>query len=112
MLEQLGLVGGRQLAVRVDRGSALDLRLRIGDLQLTGQHDRPVKGDEGQPVAPDHADPDRAEGRLVGPRVHVDCLELPDLLAVLVDDVVLAPVADIFSLEHALELPFPLLSKR
>jgi hypothetical protein len=63
-------------------------------------------------VAPDHPDPDRPEGRLVGARVHVDCLELPDLLAVLVDDVVLAPVADILSLEHALELPFSALSKR
>jgi hypothetical protein len=112
VLEQLRLVGGRQLAVRVDRRRVLDLRLRISDLELAGQHDRPVKGDEGQPVPPDHADPDRAEGRLIGARVHVDCLELSDLLAVWVDDVVLAPVADIFSLEHALELPFSPPSKR
>jgi hypothetical protein len=112
VLEQLRLVAGRQLAVRVDRRRVLDLRLRIGDLELAGQHDRPVKGDEGQPVTPDHPDPDRAEGRLVGARVHVDCLELSDLLAVWVDDVVLAPVADILSLEHALELPFSPPSKR
>jgi hypothetical protein len=63
-------------------------------------------------VAPDHPDPDRPEGRLVGARVHVDCLELPDLLAAGVDDVVLTPVADVFSLEHALELPFSGLPKR
>jgi hypothetical protein len=112
VLEQLRLVLGGQLAVRVDRRRVLDLRLRVGDLQLAGQHDRPVKGDEGQPVAADHPDPDRPEGRLVGAGVHVDCLELSDLLAVWVDDVVLAPVADIFSLEHALELPFSPLSKR
>jgi hypothetical protein len=112
VLEQLRLVLGGQFAVHVDRRRVLDLRLRVGDLQLAGQHDRPVEGDEGQPVAADHADSDRPEGRLIGARVHVDCLELPDLLAVLVNDVVLPPVADIFSLEHALELPFSPPSKR
>jgi hypothetical protein len=112
VLEQLRLVVGRQLAVRVDRRGALDLRLRIGDLQLIGQHDRPVKRHEGEPVAADHADPDRAEGRLVSAGVDVDRLEQPDLLAVRVDDVVLPPVADVLSLEHAVDLPFLSPSKR
>jgi hypothetical protein len=112
VLEQLGLVVGRQLAVRVDRRRALDLRLRVGDLQLTGQHDRPVERHEGQPVAADHPDPDRAEGRLVSAGVDVDRLEQPDLLAVRVDDIVLPPVADVLSLEHGVDLPFPCPSKR
>jgi len=112
VLEQLRLVVGRQLAVRVDRRRALDLRLRIGDLQLTGQHDRPVKRHEGQPVAADHPDPDRAEGGLVSAGVDVDRLEQPDFLAVGIDDVVLPPVADVLSLEHAVDLPFLSPSKR
>jgi hypothetical protein len=112
VLEQLRLVVGRQLAVRVDRRGALDLRLRIRDLQLIGQHDRSVKRHEGQPVAADHADPDRTEGRLVSAGVDVDRLEQPDLLAVRVDDVVLPPVADVLSLEHAVDLPFLSPSKR
>jgi hypothetical protein len=112
VLEQLRLVVGRQLAVRVDRRRVLDLRLRVGDLQRAGQHDRPVERYEGQPVAADHADPDRAEGRLVSSGVDVDRLEQPDLLAVRVDDVVLPPVADVLSLEHAVDLPFPCPSKR
>jgi hypothetical protein len=109
VLEQLRLVVGRQLAVRVDRRGALDLRLRIRDLQLIGQYDRSVKRHEGQPVA---ADPDRTEGRLVSAGVDVDRLEQPDLLAVRVDDVVLPPVADVLSLEHAVDLPFLSPSKR
>jgi hypothetical protein len=112
VLKQLRLVGRGQLAVRVDRRRALDLRLRVRDLQLTGQHDRPVERDEGQPVAADHPDPDRAEGRLVSAGVDVDRLQQPDLLALRVDDVVLPPVPDVLSLEHAVDLPFPLLSKR
>jgi hypothetical protein len=63
-------------------------------------------------VAADHPDPDRAEGRLVGAGIDVDRLKQPDLLAVRVDDVVLPPVADVLSLEHAVDLPFPCLSKR
>jgi len=112
VLEQLRLVVGRQLAVRVDRRRALDLRLRVGDLQLARQHDRPVKRYEGQPVAADHPDPDRAEGGLVRPGVDVDRLKQPDLLAVRVDDIVLPPVADVLSLEHASDLPFLPPSKR
>ncbi|HEY5397675.1 MAG TPA: hypothetical protein VIL16_20000 [Trebonia sp.] len=112
MLEQLGLVRRGQLAVRADRRRPLDLRLRIGDLQLAGQHDRPVERHEGQPMAADHPDPDRAEGGLVGAGVDVDRLKLPDLLAVRVDDVVLPPVPDVLSLEHAVDLPFPSPSKR
>jgi hypothetical protein len=58
VLEQLFLVGGGQLAVRVDRWRALDLGFRVGDLQLARQHDRPVERHEGQPVAADHPDSD------------------------------------------------------
>jgi hypothetical protein len=112
VLKQLRLVGRGQLAVRVDRWRALDLRLRVGDLQLAGQHDRPVERHEGQPVAAEHPDPDRAEGRLVGARVDVDRLKQPDLLAVRVDYIVLPPVADVLSLEHAVDLPFPSPAKR
>ena len=112
MLEQLRLFVGRQLAVRVDRWRVLDLRLRVGDLELAGQHDRPVERHEGQPVAADHPDPDRAEGRLVGGRVHVHCFELPNLLPVGVDHVVLSPVTDVLSLEHAVDLPFSPSTKR
>jgi hypothetical protein len=112
VLEQLRLVVGRQLAVRIDRRRALDLRLRVGDLQRVGQHDRPVERYEGQPVTAHHPDPDRAEGRLVSAGVDVDRLEQPDLLAVGVDDIVLPPVADVLSLEHAVDLPFPCSSKR
>jgi hypothetical protein len=112
VLEQLRLVVGRQLAVRVDRRRALDLRLRVGDLELTGQHDRPVERHEGQPVTADHPDPDRAEGRLVSAGVDVDRLEQPDFLAVRVDHIVLPPVADVLSLEHAVDLPFLSPSKR
>jgi hypothetical protein len=112
VLKQLGLVGRGQLAVRVDRRRVFDLRLRVGDLQLAGQHDRPVKRHEGQPVAADHPDPDRGKGGLVRAGVHVDRLQPPDLLAVRVDDIVLPPVADVLSLEHAVDLPFPSPSKR
>jgi hypothetical protein len=112
VLKQLGLVGRGQLAVRADRWRAFDLRLRVRDLQLTGQHDRPVERHEGQPVAADHPDPDRAEDSLVRAGVHVDRLKQPDLLAVRVDDNVLPPVADVLSLEHAVDLPFPSPSKR
>jgi hypothetical protein len=63
-------------------------------------------------VAADHPDPNRAEGGLVGPGVDVDRLKQPDLLAVRVDDVVLPPVADVLSLEHAVDLPFLSFSKR
>ena len=63
-------------------------------------------------MAADHPDPDRAEGRLVSAGVDVDRLEQPDLLAVRVDDVVLPPVADVLSLEHAVDLPFLSPSKR
>ena len=112
MLEQLRLVVGRQLAVRIDRRRALDLRLRVGDLQRVGQHDRPVERYEGQPVTAHHPDPDRAEGRLVSAGVDVDRLEQPDLLAVGVDDIVLPQVADVLSLEHAVDLPFLSPSKR
>jgi hypothetical protein len=112
VLEQLFLVGGGQLAVRVDRWRALDLRFRIGDLQLAGQHDGPVEWHEGQPVAADHPDSDRAERGFVGAGIDVNRLKQPDLLAVWVDDVVLPPVADVLSLEHASDLPFLPPSKR
>jgi hypothetical protein len=112
VLKQLSLVGRGQLAVRVDRWRALDLRLRVGDLQLAGQHDGPVERHEGQPVAAEHPDPDRTEGRLVGARVDVDGLKQPDLLALRVDYIVLPPVADVLSLEHAVDLSFPSSAKR
>jgi hypothetical protein len=112
VLEQLRLVASGQLAVGVDRERVLDLRLRVGDAQLAGQYDRPVQGHEGQPVAADHPDPDRAKGRLVGGRVHVHCFELPDLLPVGVDHGVFPPVADVLSLEHAVDLPFFAPTKR
>jgi hypothetical protein len=113
VLEQLRLVACGQLAVGVDDDRRVpDLRLRVGDAQLSGQHDRPVQRHEGQPTAADHPQPDRAEGRLVGGRVHVHCFELPDLLPVRVDHVVLSPVTDVLSLEHAVDLPFLAQTKR
>lgn len=47
----------------------------------------------------------RSEGRQVGGRIDVDGLELPDLLSVFVDDVVLAPIADVGGREHKYYLP-------
>jgi hypothetical protein len=113
VLEQLRLIARGQLAVRVDGHRRIpDLRLRVGDAQLAGQHDRPVERHEGQPMAADHPDPDRAEGRLVRARVHVHCFELSDLLPIGVDHIVFSPVTDVLSFEHAVDLPFLAQSKR
>src|SRR5215470_11128053 len=94
-------VGRQQLAVGVDRRCVLHLLLVIGDLEVSRAHGRLVKVHEHEPVPAHHPDLDRAEGRQVGAGVHVDGLQLADLVAVGVDHILATPVPDILRLEHA-----------
>ena len=63
-------------------------------------------------VTSEHPDPDGGERGLVGARVHVDGLKQPDLAALRVDHVVVAPVPDVLNLKDAPKLPLRQSGKR
>lgn len=86
------LVLGEQFAVRADRGRFPDLLLAVGDLQMIGTYRRAVQGDEHQPVAGRQADRDRRERGLVCGRVNVDRLQEADLVPLVIDHIVAAPL--------------------
>src|SRR5262249_37078574 len=90
--EHRGLVGRGQLAVGVDAGRVGDLLLVVAHPDRARRHGRAVERDEHQAVPAHDAHLDRGEGGLVGGGVDVDGLEVTDLGAGRVDDLLATPV--------------------
>jgi hypothetical protein len=105
VLEDRLFIARGQLAVGADRRGVLHLLLVVGDLDVCRAYGRVVKGHEHQAVPGRQPDRDRAERWQVSGGVHVDGLQLADLVALCVDHVVAAPFPDVSSLEHATLLP-------
>jgi hypothetical protein len=101
VLEDGLFVGRWQLAGGVDRGRILHLLPVVSDLEVPGTHGRLSQGNEHEPVPGRHPDLNGAERWQVCARVDVDSLQLPDLVAVGVNNVVAPPLPDIARLEHA-----------
>src|SRR6266568_791013 len=94
-------IARRQLAVGADRRGVLHQLPAVADLHIPRAHGRLAKRHEHQPVPGRHPDPDRAKRRQVGAGVHVDSLQLTDLVTLGVHHVMAAPFPDVGSLEHA-----------
>jgi hypothetical protein len=92
-----------ELAVGLDAGRVLDLRLLVGHLDLVAAAIGLRQRDERQ-LGADHPGLDGHPLGLTGLPIEVDVLDLADLVAVSVDERAAAPALDLFQRGHALLL--------
>ena len=96
---QLSLLPLRELAVGVDARGVLDLRLLERNGHLSLRRSGVPQWDEGG-LAAEQAGLDQRPLRLVRVGVEVDLLDLPDLVAVAVAQLVTAPAEDFLARLH------------